>query len=81
MMKLFVALLPVAGALLLAALLVAFVCFRIVFYVSRKGEDHETISLPAGKAYLPYREELIAWTERKRSLPQQEFSISWQKSS
>lgn len=74
-MKLPVILLCVAVALILLALLGAFVCFRIVFYVSRKNENHEEISIPAGRVYEPYREEIISWTKRKRALPQETFSI------
>lgn len=64
-----------AAALVLLVLLLAYACFRIVFYVSRKRENHEEISLPKGKAYEPYTEEIIYWTRRKRSAPQEEFSI------
>ena len=66
-MKLPVILLYVAVTFILLALLAAFVCFRIVFYASRRNENHEEISIPAGKAYEPYREEIISWTKRKRA--------------
>lgn len=74
-MKLPAILLFLAAAMILLALLTAYLCFRIVFYVSRKGENHEEISLPKGKAYQPYKEEIIHWTKRKRALLYEEFSI------
>lgn len=70
-----VLLLCLAAAAILLTLLTAYICFRIVFNASRKGENHEEISLPAGKAYVPYKEEIIHWTQRKRALPYQEFCI------
>lgn len=74
-MNLFAVLLWTAAVVCLLVLLVSWVCFRIVFYNSRKGEDHEAIALPAGAAYQPFREEITAWIGKKRTLPQQEFSI------
>ena len=73
--KLPVILLMLAAAFCLPVLLGAFVCFRIVFYASRRNENHEEISVPNGKDYQPYREEIIRWTKRKRALPQETFSI------
>ena len=70
-----VLLLCLAAVAILLTLLTAYICFRIVFYASRKGENHEEISLPTGKAYVPYKEEIIHWTQRKRALPYQEFCI------
>lgn len=74
-MKLPAILLCAAGALLLLALATAYVCFRIVFYVSRKGEDREAIAVPKGKAYEPYRQQIIDCTKRMRAMPQEWFSI------
>ena len=70
-----VLLLCLVTAAISLALLTGYICFRIVFYVSRKGEDHEEIALPTGKAYAPYKDEIIHWTQRKRALPYQEFCI------
>ncbi len=63
------------AALLLLGLLVAFICFRIVFYVSRKHEDLKAIAVPSGRIYEPYREQIIGWTKRMRAMPQQVFTI------
>lgn len=75
MMKFSILLLCTAAALLLLALAISFLCFRIVFYTSRKHENHEEISLPKGKVYEPYHEQIIDCTKRMRALPQQWFSI------
>jgi pimeloyl-ACP methyl ester carboxylesterase len=74
-MELSVFLLCAAAVLLLLALAISFLCFRIVFYASRKHENLEEISLPKGKVYEPYHEQIIDWTKRMRALPQQWFSI------
>ena len=75
MMKFSILLLCTAAALLLLALAISFLCFRIVFYASRKHENLEEISLPKGKVYEPYHEQMIDFTKRMRALPQQWFSI------
>lgn len=62
--------------LMLLTLATAYVCFRIVFYSSRKGKNLEEISIPKGPIYQPYREEMEDWIRRKRMLPQEEFSIT-----
>lgn len=62
--------------LMLLTLAAAYVCFRIVFYSSRKDENPEEIAIPKGPVYQPYRKEMEDWIRRKRMLPQQEFSIT-----
>ena len=65
----------VAGLILLV-LAAAYGCFRFVFYAVRKKEDPDEISIPDGPIYRPYRQEMENWVRRKRSLPQEEFSIT-----
>lgn len=74
-MDILAVLLWTAAAVCLLSLLVSCACFRIVFYNTRKGEDHEAIALPAGAVYQPYHDEITGWIRKKRALPQQEFSI------
>lgn len=74
-MDLLAVLLWTAAAVCLLLLLVSCACFRIVFYNTREGEDHEAIALPAGAVYRPYHDEITGWIRKKRALPQQEFSI------
>ncbi len=58
----------IAIGLLAAALIAAFVCFRLVFY-SPKRTPGEEIYVPRDKVYEPYREEIIKWTQKMREEP------------
>lgn len=66
----------IAAVLLLAALLAAFVCYRIAFYVPpRTGAASDVIDLPDGEIYEPFREAMTQWTKEVREMPHQEFSV------
>ncbi len=61
----------------LLLLLVAYMCFRMAFYVDRKEkQDKEEYSIPEGKIYEPYREQMVQWMKECRALPQEEIKIS-----
>ena len=75
-MKLPLILLCVFAVLAVLVLLTAYICFRITFYASRKGENHEEIQIPEGDIYLPYKDEMVNWTKRMRAMPQEDFSIT-----
>ena len=66
----------IAAVLLLAALLAAFVCYRMAFYVPpRTGAVSDVIDLPDGEIYEPFREVMTQWTKEVREMPHQEFSV------
>ena len=63
-------------ALLLAALLATYVCYRMAFYVPpRKNAPSDVIDLPDGEIYEPFREAMTQWTREVREMPHEEFSI------
>ena len=74
-MKAALIVLGILAGITLLVLLTAYICFRITFYASRKGEDHEAIQIPEGSIYLPHKDEMVSWIKRIRALPQEEFSI------
>lgn len=76
-MKILLFLLGIAVGGILLILLIAYICFRIAFYVPRnKTEKSDEISLPEGKIYEPYRDQMTTWIKETRALPQEEVSIT-----
>lgn len=75
-MKMFFRLLCVAVFLALVVLTVAYICFRIVFYVPRKQNiSSDEIPLPAGALYEPYHPLMKKWILEARSFPQEDCYI------
>lgn len=69
--------LGVIAGLTLLVLIIAFVCFYLTFY--SKTRDKAALAeyrIPPGRAYLPYREEMIAWIKQAREMPHTEMEIS-----
>ena len=63
--------------LVLAALIISYICFRIAFYVPRNTNSvSEEYSIPEGEIYEPFRDRMINWTKRTRALPHQDFEIT-----
>ena len=74
-MKLPVILICAAAVLIILVLLTAYICFRMTFYNSRRGENLEEIHIPDGDIYLPYEDEIVGWIKRMRSMPHEDFAI------
>ena len=58
------------------ALLIAYLCFRMAFYVSKKiviGPDDYPI--PDGDIYEPHREQMVAWMKECRAMRREDVSI------
>lgn len=66
----------ILAALLLAALLISYICFRMAFYSPprRDTESFEAV-LPPGETYAPYREQMRALTIETRSFPYEPAQI------
>ena len=76
-MKLFWWLLGSAAFLVAAVLLIAYICYRMAFYVSRKPKAQtDEIEIPNGEIYEPFRPKMEAWARQTRALPHEEFSIT-----
>ena len=62
--------------IVLLALLIAYICFRIVFYVPRKQElSPDEIPLPEGEIYEPYHPLMKNWILEARSFPHKNYYI------
>ena len=53
--------------LILAVLLISFLCFRMAFYATRQP-DKEDISLPLGDIYEVYRDQMVAFIKEARAM-------------
>ena len=58
----------------LAVLLIAYLCFRMAFYDSRKPNTEE-YPIPEGEIYEPYREQMVAWMKETWAMPHEDMSI------
>ena len=69
----------VLAVVILAALvlLVAYVCYRMAFYATRKKTlPDDVIDVPGGKVYEPFRPQFEAWGREVRAMPHENFSIT-----
>ena len=58
-------------------LLVSFFCYRKCFYSApRVPLEEGEYNLPSGPEYEKYHKEMIAWVDAKRSLPQEDLSVT-----
>ncbi|MBE5756857.1 MAG: alpha/beta hydrolase [Clostridiales bacterium] len=70
-------LLIIFASILLLFFLITFACFYIVFYsAKRKNVDKEEFSLPPGKIYIPFKEEMFAWMKEVRETPSTPMEIT-----
>lgn len=61
----------------LLALLTAYICFRMAFYVKEKtiiGENEYPI--PPGEEFEPYRDEMVGWMKKTNALEKEEVWIT-----
>ena len=56
--------------------LIAYICFRMAFYVPKKRPTPEEYPVPDGEEYLPYREQMIQWIKETRALPHEDMQIT-----
>lgn len=67
-----------AAALITAVILViAYVCYRMAFYVpDRDPENCEVSCVPEGEIYEPFRKSMEAWAKETKAMPHKVFSIT-----
>ena len=76
-MEVFLVILGVLSFLLIAVFIMAYICFRIAFYVPRRNSEKvEVPGLPEGEVYGAFRESIHRWAEETRAMPHEEFSIT-----
>ena len=70
----FVAIAAAAAAL---AVLTAYICFRMAFYVPDSSRpDPEEIQVPDGSIYEPYHDDMYRWAREMRAMPQRHAYIT-----
>ena len=68
--------LGVAGFLVVAVLIISYICFRMAFYVKESDKaPKEEYPIPEGKIYEPYRDQMVGWMKEVRAMPCEEFHI------
>jgi len=73
----FFRLLFIAAFLALLVLAVAYICFRIVFYVPKKQQSpSDELPVPDGAIYEPYHPLMKKWILEARSFPQEDCYIN-----
>lgn len=76
-MNIFWILLMVGAVLALAAVLAAYICYRIAFYAPEKrAGSGDRIDIPEGEIYDSYRPILEQWVRETRAMPHEEVSIT-----
>ena len=68
----------ILAALCVLAAVIAYICFRIAFYAPRRKPyaQNDTLDIPKGKIYEPFREKMENWMREVRAMPHQKFSIT-----
>ena len=75
-MKVLLYLLITLAGIVLIFLLITYLCFRLVFCTKKRTPEFlESYRTPNGKAYDPFREQMITWIKEARNLPQEDVSI------
>ena len=69
--------LGIAVVVATAVLIIAYICFRMAFYASRKRPPSEDVlDLPQGDIYAPYRDFMASCAQEVRSMPCEELWIT-----
>ena len=70
-------LLGIIGFVVIAVLVIAYICYRIAFYApKRKPLPPDQIDIPEGEIYEAWREPMEKWAREVRAMPHEEFSIT-----
>ncbi len=76
-MEIFWILLGIGVVIVAAVLLMAYICFRIAFFVPRRKEaPSDAIEIPQGEIYEDFRERMEVWTREVRAMPYDAVSIT-----
>ena len=69
----FLWILPGVGAVVLA---IAYVCYRMAFYVPPRKAGEPTKPLPLGEIYAPYLPQMKLWKEEMDNLPHEQLQVT-----
>lgn len=65
------------AAVLLAVLIIAYICYRMAFYEpDRKPQPRDHVDVPQGKAYESFRDAIVNWTLETRAMPREDMYIT-----
>ena len=66
----------ILGLLILAVLVVAYVCFRMTFYISDKEKKENALRIvPPGKEYKPFHDMMNGWQNEVKTFSYESFTI------
>ncbi len=65
----------VAAVVLIAVLVIAYICYRMAFYADRKPSAEE-YPIPEGEIYEPYRDQMVAWMKETWAMPHEDMQIT-----
>ncbi len=75
-MTLFLIILAVISVLCALFFLTTYICFYMAFYVKNKDKiPQEEYSIPDGKIYEPFREQMIEWQKQIKIMPHDDVQI------
>lgn len=67
----------IAVLLILAVLLISYICFRMAFYSPDRSEPQsDAIDIPAGEIYEEFRESMENWVREVRAMPHEDVHIT-----
>ena len=67
----------IAGAAVIAALVISYICYRIAFYAPpRKAVESDAVEIPEGEIYEVFREQMEAWGREVRALPYEAVTVT-----
>lgn len=75
-MKLIWLLIVTVCVLSLAVLLIAYICFHLTFYVTKKQKQVKEFDLPPGDEYVPYYNTMLNWMKEVKKIPFKEMKIT-----
>lgn len=59
----------------IGALLIAYICYRMAFYSPPRVISEDYV-IPEGEIYEPYRDTMVSWIKEVRQLPKEEVSVT-----
>ena len=63
-------------AAIIVALLTSYICYRMAFYAFKNPADDLEYPIPEGKAYAPFRDQMINWLKETRELPHDVVTVT-----
>ena len=74
-MNLIYVILIVLFSLILLIFLIAYICFRLTFFVTKKEKQIKENDLPKGEIYLPFYPQMQTWANELKQTPCKEITI------